>query len=128
MGYDISFLVAIQQSGGTLEIHHFEKEQDALLFVEKVDRNLVDISDKICGDDECQEEECHCDKSIFLLNPRLAHCEYQCDDPQCDCEILRQYGNIPVNIDRTIRKAYKNKESIVCIYYQIVEMVHSSLR
>jgi hypothetical protein len=96
--------------------------EDAIEYVKKNYSNLIDVSDTICGDDECEDESCDCDKSLFFkeaIEVRIQKRAYSCLDPSCDCVTEMCYRE-PVNIDRTIQKAYKNDRFIISIYYQII--------
>ena len=71
MVYFISFLVVIKDlSANSTTVKHFynfhkDCSKDAIDYVKDLFPDAVDISEKICGDDECTEKSCHCDKSIF---------------------------------------------------------------
>lgn len=133
MGYFISFLVAIKDlQTNLMTVKHFydrsfsflleeseNPQKKALDYIKENYPEAVDVSAKLCGDDECDDVKCPCDKSLYLLKTQLSHYVYHCPDPLCDCVSKMEYRE-PVNIDRSIQKAYKSDRCIVSLYYQMI--------
>ena len=125
MGYFISFLVAVKDNKtNEVIVKHFhlgkDPEQDAIQYIKENYPDLLDVSENFCGDDECCDPLCDCDKSLYLLETRIQKQWYHCLDPSCQCVFERGYRE-PMNIDRSIRKSYKNERVIISIYYQMVD-------